>query len=137
MPLEESAEVGEALAEEGLALVPLVAPTTPAVRRQRIGEAAEGFVYLVSDVGTTGERARMPSGLADLVGAVKKESGVPVAVGFGISTPAQAAEVGRVADGVIIGSRLVRLVAEAGSATTAADRAGAFLEETRAALGGE
>ena len=135
LPLEESAEFREALAERGLALVPLVAPTTPPERRRRISESADGFVYVVSDVGTTGERASVPQRLTELVEAVKGESSVPVAVGFGISTPEQAAEVGRVADGVIIGSRLVRLVAEADSGPAAADRVSSFLHETRAALG--
>jgi tryptophan synthase alpha chain len=134
MPLEESGEVREALAEHGLALAPLVAPTTPPERRRRICEAAGGFVYVVSDLGTTGERASIPPRLAELVEAVKGESELPVAVGFGISTPEQAAEVGRVADGVIIGSRLVRLVAEADSAAAAAEQVDSFLRGTRDAL---
>jgi tryptophan synthase alpha chain len=134
MPLEESAEVREALAEQGLVLVPLVAPTTPPQRRQLISEAAAGFVYVVSDVGTTGERSSLPPRLAELVEAVKRESKLPVAVGFGISSPRQAAEVGRVADGVIIGSRLVRLAAEADSGPAAAEQVAGFLRDTRAAL---
>ena len=105
----------EAFAAAGLALVPLVAPTTPAERRARICAAARGFVYVVSTVGTTGERAEVPAALAELVAATKEDSEVPVAVGFGIGTPEQAAEVGRIADGVIIGSRLVRAAGEGGS----------------------
>jgi tryptophan synthase alpha chain len=136
MPLEESGEVREALAERGLALVPMVAPTTPPERRGRIVDAAGGFIYVVSDVGTTGERASVPERLAELIDAVKGESELPVAVGFGISTPEQAAEVGRHADGVIIGSRLVRLAAEAGSGAAAAEQVGDFLRRTRAALAG-
>jgi tryptophan synthase alpha chain len=134
LPLEEAGETREALTEAGLALVSLVAPTTPPERRARICAAAQGFVYVVSSVGTTGEREAVPVGLADLVAATKAEAGVPVAVGFGIGTPAQAAQVGRIADGVIIGSRLVRAAAEAGSAEAAAEAVGAFLAETRAAL---
>lgn len=134
LPLDEAAELREALAAAGLALVPLLAPTTPPRRRARICAAAKGFVYVVSTVGTTGERAAIPAGLADLVAAVKAESEVPVAVGFGIGTPAQAAQVGKVADGVIIGSRLVRAASEAGAAEAAAQAVGAFLAETRAAL---
>ena len=103
-------------ADAGLALVPLVAPTTPAERRARICAAAQGFVYVVSTVGTTGERDELPPELAELVAATKAEAEVPVAVGFGIGTPEQAAEVGEVADGVIIGSRLVRAAGEAGAA---------------------
>ncbi len=134
LPLGEAEEIREAFAAAGLALVPLVAPTTPAERRARICAAAEGFVYVVSTVGTTGERTELPAGLAELVAAAKAESEVPVAVGFGIGTPERAALVGEVADGVIVGSRLVRAAGEAGSATEAAAAVGAFLGEARAAL---
>jgi tryptophan synthase alpha chain len=87
-------------------------------------------------VGTTGERAEIPAELAELVAATKEEAEIPVAVGFGIGTAAQAAEVGRVADGVIVGSRLVRAAGEAGSPSAAADAVAAFLSETRVALAG-
>lgn len=124
----------EALAGAGLALVPLLAPTTPAKRRARICAAAQGFVYVVSSVGTTGERQQLPPGLAELVTATKADATVPVAVGFGIGTPAQVAEVGEIADGVIVGSRLVRAAGEAGSPAAAAQAVGDFLRESRAAL---
>ena len=78
----------------------------------------------------------MPPGLAELVAATKAESEAPVAVGFGIGTPQQAAQVGALADGVIIGSRLVRAAGEAGSPEAAADAVAAFLHETRVALAG-
>jgi tryptophan synthase alpha chain len=136
LPMEEATEVREAFAAEGLALVPLVAPTTPPERRRRICEVAEGFVYVVSSVGTTGERSELPPELADLVSAAQADSPIPVAVGFGIGTPAQAAEVGAVADGVIVGSRLVRAVGEAGSPEAAADAVAGFLSETRVVLAG-
>jgi tryptophan synthase alpha chain len=135
LPLGEDAEVGAALTAAGLALVPLVAPTTAPERRRAICEPAEGFVYLVSTTGTTGERAAVPAHLAELAAATREDAGTtPVAVGFGISTPQQAAEVGRIADGVIIGSRLVRAAGEAGSSAAAADAVGEFLSETRVAL---
>jgi tryptophan synthase alpha chain len=134
LPLEEADEVREALGAAGLALVPLLAPTTPAERRARICAAAQGFVYVVSTVGTTGERQRLAEGLAGLVAATKEDADVPVAVGFGIGTPEQVAEVGRIADGAIVGSRLVRAVGEAGSAEAAAEAVGAFLRDSRAAL---
>lgn len=137
LPLDEAGEVRDAFDGAGLALVPLVAPTTPAERRARICAAARGFVYLVSTVGTTGERDQVPAALAELVAATKAESKVPVAVGFGIGTAEQAAEVGRIADGVIVGSRLVRAAAEAGSPQAAAEAVGAFLREARAALANE
>jgi tryptophan synthase alpha chain len=136
LPLGEAEDVRDAFNGEGLALVPLVAPTTSAERLARICAVAKGFVYVVSTVGTTGERAEVPPELAALVAATKVASlATPVAVGFGIGTAAQAAEVGRIADGVIIGSRLVRAAAEAGSAEEAADAVAGFLGETRVALG--
>jgi tryptophan synthase alpha chain len=134
LPLEEADEVRLAVTDAGLALVPLLAPTTPAERRARICAVAQGFVYVVSTVGTTGERQQLPAGLAELVAATKADAEVPVAVGFGIGTPEQVAEVGEIADGVIVGSRLVRAAAEAGSAEAAADAVGAFLCDARAAL---
>jgi tryptophan synthase alpha chain len=134
LPLGEAEDVREEFAAQGLALVPLVAPTTPPERRARIGAVARGFVYVVSTVGTTGERAELPPELTDLVGATKADADVPVAVGFGIGTPAQAAEVGRIADGVIVGSRLVRAAGEGGSPAGAADAVAGFLSETRVAL---
>ncbi len=136
LPLGEAEDVREAFAAAGLAMVPLVAPTTPDERRAAICEVARGFVYVVSTVGTTGERAEVPPELADLVAATKADASTPVAVGFGIGTAAQAAQVGAIADGVIVGSRLVRAVAEAGSAQAAADAVAAFLSESRVALAG-
>lgn len=136
LPLEEAKPVRELLGDAGLALVPLVAPTTPAERRGRICAVAEGFVYVVSTVGTTGERDEIPAELSDLVAATKADAEVPVAVGFGIGTPAQAAQVGELADGVIVGSRLVRAAGEAGSPESAAEAVGDFLREARAALVG-
>jgi tryptophan synthase alpha chain len=136
LPLDEAGEVRDAVDSAGLALVPLLAPTTPPERLAEICAAAQGFVYLVSTVGTTGERQEIPPDLAALLAAAKAESERPVAVGFGIGTPTQAAEVGRLADGVIIGSRLVRAAAEAGTGEAAAEAVGSFLRETRVALGG-
>ena len=136
LPLEEAGEVRENLAAEGLALVPLLAPTTPSERRRRICESARGFVYVVSTVGTTGERTEIPAALTELVDATKADAATPVAVGFGIGTPEQAAQVGGIADGVIIGSRLVRAAGEGGSPQGAADAVASFLSETRVALAG-
>ena len=114
--------------------MPLVAPTTPPERRARICAEAEGFVYVVSDT-PDDRRARQPAGaLGELVEATKAESPVPVAVGFGIGTPEQAATVGAVADGVIIGTRLVRAVGEAGDPAAAGVAVGAFIEAARAAI---
>lgn len=114
LPLEEAPELRAACDAEGIALVPLVAPTTPPERLERIGALARGFLYAVSLVGTTGERGALDAGLADFLGRAAAATDVPVAVGFGIGTPEQAAaavEAG--AAGVIVGSRLVRAAGEA------------------------
>jgi tryptophan synthase alpha chain len=134
LPLEERGPIAEALSERDLALIPLVAPTSPPERRAEICAGAEGFVYLVSTVGVTGEREELPAELSDLISAAKEEASVPVAVGFGISTSDQAAAVGKVADGVIIGTRLVRAVADATGRDSAVGAVTEFLSETRAAL---
>ncbi len=113
LPLEESAETFEACERRGLALVPLVAPTTPEDRLARIGATARGFLYTVLLTGTTGERAATADGLADVVRRAADHTDVPVAVGFGIGTPEQAAGAAAAgADGVIVGSRLVRAAGE-------------------------
>jgi tryptophan synthase alpha chain len=136
LPLEEGGEIAAELRRAELALVPLVAPTTPPERRGRICAEAEGFVYVVSDTRTTGERERLPEALGDLVGATRADADVPVAVGFGIGTPEQAARVGEIADGVIIGSRLVRAVDESGDARAAATAVTEFIASCLAAMSG-
>jgi tryptophan synthase alpha chain len=136
LPPEEASGVRDALLAAGLALIPLVAPTTPSARRAAICRDATGFIYVVSDTRTTGERERMPEELGDLVRAVQADASVPAAVGFGIGTPKQAAEVGAVADGVIVGSRLVREVAEAADARAASEAVGSFIRDARAAMSG-
>lgn len=134
LPTEESGWLGEALGSAGLALVPLIAPTTPDERRRRICDAAQGFVYVVSDTRVTGERDELPPSLGGLVASAREAATVPVAVGFGIGTPEQAAAVGTLADGVIIGSRLVREVAEATGGDQAASAVGGFLRRCREAM---
>ncbi len=109
LPLEESASTRAACESRGLALVPLAAPNTPEGRLARIGAQARGFLYAVSLTGTTGERAALDGGLASMIARVAAHTEVPVAVGFGIGTPEQAAAAAAAgADGVIVGSRLVR-----------------------------
>jgi tryptophan synthase alpha chain len=115
LPHDEADEVRAACDAEGLALVPLVAPTTTPERIASIGAGARGFVYTVSLTGTTGEREQLPEGLAETVERVRAATQVPVAVGFGISTPEQARTVADVADGVIVGSRVVRAAGEGGA----------------------
>jgi tryptophan synthase alpha chain len=114
LPLEEAPAVLEACDGAGVALVPLVAPTTPDERLARIGSRARGFLYTVSLTGTTGERAALSETFAAVVERAKAHTDVTVALGFGIGTPEQAAQAAAAgADGVIVGSRLVRAAAEA------------------------
>jgi tryptophan synthase alpha chain len=113
LPMEEAPAVLAACDAAGVDLVPLVAPTTPDERLAAIGARARGFVYTVSVVGITGEREALADAFADVVARARRATSVPVALGFGISTPAQAEQAaGAGADGVIVGSRLVRAVAD-------------------------
>jgi tryptophan synthase alpha chain len=123
LPLEESVDVRATADALGLALVALVAPTTPPARFARIGACARGFLYAVSVVGTTGERAALSERFGEVVARAKASTDVPVALGFGISTAEharRAADAG--ADGVIVGTRLVRAAGESD------DPAGAVVE---------
>jgi tryptophan synthase alpha chain len=132
LPLEEAAPALAACDERGLALVPLVAPTTPEERLRRIGAQARGFMYTVSLTGTTGERSGLQDGLARVVARAAASTTVPVAVGFGISTPEQAAAAAAAgAGGVIVGSRLVRAAGEDGDAVSAV---GALVRELSSGL---
>jgi tryptophan synthase alpha chain len=116
LPHDEADEVRAACDAEGLALVPLVAPTTTPERVAEIGAGVRGFVYTVSLTGVTGERSEVAPGLVDTVARVRAATEAPVAVGFGISTPDQARSVAQFADGVVVGSRLVRAAGEGGAA---------------------
>jgi tryptophan synthase alpha chain len=107
VPLEEAGPLREALAKRGLAWVPLCAPTTGDERLAKIAAAADGFVYYVSITGVTGARAELPDDLAQRLESLHKLSPAPVAVGFGISKPEQAAALRGRADGVVVGSGIV------------------------------
>jgi tryptophan synthase alpha chain len=114
LPLEEAGELLAACDAAGIALVPLVAPTTPDDRLAAIGARARGFVYTVSVTGTTGERTTLSDAYGAAITRAKAHTDLPVALGFGIGAPEQAAQAAKAgADGVIIGSRLVRAAAEA------------------------
>ncbi len=132
LPLEEADGVRAACERHGLALVQLVAPTTTDERLRDIGAAARGFLYTVSVVGTTGERDALQGRFADVVARAKASSSVPIALGFGISTPEQAAQAAAAgADGVIVGTRLVRA---AGESEDPAGAVGALVAELAAGL---
>lgn len=115
LPIEESAPLARASSAAGLALVRLVTPTTPPERAARIAAETTGFLYCVSVAGVTGERVTLPQQLRDRVAWLKEQTAVPILVGFGISRPEQVREVGQVADGVIVGSALVRHLEAAAS----------------------
>jgi len=132
LPLEEASELRERCDQHGLALVALVAPTTTPERLAAIGAAARGFLYTVSVVGTTGEREALQDAFAEVVARAKASTSVPVALGFGISTPEQAREAAEAgADGVIVGTRLVRA---AGESEDPAGAVGALVGELAAGL---
>jgi tryptophan synthase alpha chain len=132
LPLEEAPQLREVCDAAGIALIPLVAPTTPDERLRRIGALARGFLYTVSVTGTTGERKAIGDDLPDALARASAATEVPVAVGFGIATPEQAAAAADAgADGVIVGTRLVRAAAEASDPAAVA---GALVSELAAAL---
>jgi tryptophan synthase alpha chain len=132
LPIDEALDFREMAADRGVAICPLAAPTTDDERLDRIAEAASGFVYCVSVAGVTGARENLPSGAIELLRRVRAKVLVPVALGFGISTAGAAVEAAAEADGIIIGSKLMQLVAEDGP-----EGAGAWLREVREALDSE
>jgi tryptophan synthase alpha chain len=113
LPIEESDDLDTACRRAGLALVRLVTPTTPPERAEAIAKKSTGFLYCVSVAGVTGARTELPPGLVDRVKWLKTKTDVPILVGFGISSPEQVKAVAEVADGVIVGSALVRRITEA------------------------
>jgi tryptophan synthase alpha chain len=115
LPADEGKEVARLAESNGLDEVFLVAPTTPPERMKAIAARSRGFIYYIAVAGTTGARNDLPPDLADHIARLKAATGKPIAVGFGISRPEQVAAVARVADGVIVGSALVRKVAELSS----------------------
>jgi tryptophan synthase alpha chain len=112
LPPEESDDFAGALRASSLPLIRMLAPTSPGERMEMIARNAQGFIYLVSVTGITGERKDIAAGLAELVAQVRAHTSAPVCVGFGIGTPEQAKAVGAIADGVIVGSACVRTIGE-------------------------
>jgi tryptophan synthase alpha chain len=110
-----ASSTSEEIARSPLSAIPLIqmlAPTTPNERMEMIARNAKGFIYLVSVTGVTGERKSISEGLGELINQVRRHTSVPVCVGFGISTPEQAKQVGALADGVIVGTACVRAIEE-------------------------
>jgi tryptophan synthase alpha chain len=131
LPPEEAADLEAACRAHGLALVFLLAPTSTPERIAAVISHATGFVYLVSLAGVTGARDQLPPDLAAFVGRVRSATSLPLAVGFGIATPEHAAAIGALADGVIVGSALIKA---AGAAAEPAAAAGRFVRALSEAL---
>lgn len=130
LPLDEAGDWLDAAAAAGVETVLLAAPTTPDERLVRIAAASRGFLYAIGLLGVTGERAELAGSATSLAARCKACTDLPVLVGVGISTPEQAAEVSEVADGVVVGSALVRRLLEGASPEEAGELVGTF----RAAL---
>ena len=113
LPFEERGEAEVYVKKYGVHLITLIAPTS-AERVQMLAKNASGFIYLVSSMGVTGVRSELNIDLSDIVGQIKEVTDVPVYIGFGISTPEQAQKMRDIADGVIVGSALVKIIAEHG-----------------------
>jgi tryptophan synthase alpha chain len=131
LPPEEADKLKTALSEEGLAYIPFLAPTSSLNRVRLVKEHTSGFIYVVSVTGVTGARAELSGHLPSFINSLRSQTKLPIAVGFGISTPAQAAEVGTYADGVIVGSALINAVDNANDKIKAAV---AFVHSLREAL---
>ncbi|MFN2376815.1 MAG: tryptophan synthase subunit alpha [Candidatus Binatia bacterium] len=114
LPPEEADDLVAACRRHDLDRIFLLAPTSNETRMKKVAEVASGFVYMVSVTGVTGARSAAPVGIEDLVGKARTITGLPIGVGFGISTPEQAANVARYAELVVVGSALVRRMFEAG-----------------------
>ncbi|WP_294391824.1 tryptophan synthase subunit alpha [uncultured Sphingomonas sp.] len=113
IPAEQDAALGDALRAVGIAPIRLATPTTDAARLPNVLQGARGFLYYVSVAGITGTQQAASGSIATAVAALKARTELPVAVGFGVRTPDQAASVARVADGVVVGSAIVDVIAEA------------------------
>lgn len=113
VPFEEKEEVRRVFSDFDLTVISMVAPTS-AERVKMIAKQAEGFLYCVSSLGVTGVRTEISTGIADLIAVVKKVKDIPCAIGFGISTPEQAKKMAGLSDGAIVGSAIVKIIAEHG-----------------------
>jgi tryptophan synthase alpha chain len=129
LPMEESEEFVKVAGD--MPLIPMLAPTSSPARMEMIARNAKGFIYLVSVTGITGERKSLAEGLGDLIAQVREHTSAPVCVGFGIGTPEQAKEVGKMADGVIVGTACVRTI---GGSKNPVDAARRFAREYQIAL---
>lgn len=137
LPPEEAAEYKPLLDAKGVATIFLVAPTSSPKRVAMIAKNSTGFIYYVSRTGVTGERAALETDVNTAVERIRQCTDKPIAVGFGISTPAQAAEVAGFADGVIVGSAIVRMIATMGDSEDMPNTVGAFAASLAGAIKGD
>jgi tryptophan synthase alpha chain len=112
LPPEEGVELGISARKHSLDQIYLLTPASTEERISLVAEKSQGFIYLVSLTGVTGARQALPDGLEDFVGGVRQKTSKPLCVGFGVSSPEQAERVAKIADGVIVGSRLIQLIEE-------------------------
>ncbi len=115
LPPEEGATLAKCCNKHGLSNIPLIAPTTTDARIEHLAKTASTFIYCVSTTGVTGARSELPSDLGDFIKRVRAKTGLPLAVGFGISTPEQVNSVANIGDGVVVGSAILKTVQAAGS----------------------
>jgi tryptophan synthase alpha chain len=134
LSVEEAGGTVPKLRAAGLDTVFLAAPTSPEHRLKLVAEYSSGFVYLVSRTGVTGERDTLSASVAPLVEAMRRATPLPIAVGFGISKPEQAAEAGRLADAIVVGSAFVRLVEQFGGSPRLEAELEAFARQLKQAL---
>jgi len=134
---EEAGEIAPLLLSHGVRTVFLLAPTSGPDRVEAATRAATGFLYFVSVLGVTGARRAVPAEIGAQVAAIRARSAVPVVVGFGVSTPGEARALGRLADGVVVGSAIVKRIAEGGSRAARAARVGRFVRSLARAIGQE
>jgi tryptophan synthase alpha chain len=127
LPYEEADPLRAEAEPAGLDVIQMVAPTSTPARVRTIARLSRGFIYVVSLTGVTGERRALPPGLAAQVRTVRLVTTKPVCVGFGVSTPEHAAAVGTLADGVVVGSAIVRLVEEHAGSARLAEHVGDFI----------
>jgi tryptophan synthase alpha chain len=131
LPPEEAADWKEAADRAGLATIMLIAPTSTKDRIERAAKMASGLIYCVSRTGVTGARSDVPAELRDLVASIRTESDLPVVVGFGISTPEHVRQVTEIADGAVVGSALVNVIAAHAASGDVVERAKEFVAGMR------
>ena len=112
LPVQECGDISKVAADQGLCLIQLITPTTPMDRAETIVNSTTGFIYYVSVTGITGERTQLPASLGNRIQSIRNLTDLPVCVGFGISQPDQVQELREIADGVIVGSAIVRRMEE-------------------------